>query len=83
VTFVTQDRGRDGAELSAADEQLLRELTGQASDGELNLTSEGGLLGKLTKMAIRGELDDHLGMPSTNGKAAIAAIPAMGTGPRR
>jgi putative transposase len=57
---VTQDRGRDGAELSAADE-LLRELTGRASDGELKLTSEGGLLGKLTKMVIRGELDDHLG----------------------
>jgi hypothetical protein len=55
LTVVTQDRDRDGAELSASDEQLLRELTGQASDGELKLTSEGGLLGKLTKMAIRGE----------------------------
>jgi putative transposase len=65
MTDVTQDRGQDGAGLSAADEQLLRELTERARDGELKLTGEGGLLGKLTKMviegALEGELDDHLG----------------------
>ncbi len=52
-------------ELSAADEQLLRELTERARAGGLKLTGEGGLLGKLTKMvvegALEGELDDHLG----------------------
>src|SRR6516165_8304371 len=59
------DRSQDEAELSAADEQLLRELTERARTGELKLTGEGGLLGKLTKMviegALEGELDDHLG----------------------
>src|SRR5713101_9281583 len=56
---------RDRVELSAADEQLLRELTERARTGGLQLTGEGGLLGKLTKMvvegALEGELDDHLG----------------------
>jgi putative transposase len=65
VTDVTNQQGLDGAELSAADEQLLRELTERACAGGLKLTGEGGLLGKLTKMvvegALEGELDDHLG----------------------
>jgi putative transposase len=54
-----------GGELSAADEQVLRELTERARSGGLQLTGEGGLLAKLTKMvvegALEGELDDHLG----------------------
>jgi len=65
MTDVAQDRGQDGAELSAADEQLLLELTERARADGLKLTGEGGLLGKLTKMviegALEGELDDHLG----------------------
>jgi putative transposase len=65
VTDVTDGRGQDGPDLSAADEQLLRELTERARTGGLKLTGEGGLLGKLTKMvvegALEGELDDHLG----------------------
>ena len=65
MTDVAAGKGRDGAELSAADEQLLRELTERARTGGLKLTGEGGLLGKLTKMvvegALEGELDDHLG----------------------
>ena len=65
MTDVTEDRDQDGAELPAADEQLLRELTERARSGGLKLTGEGGLLGKLTKMviegALEGELDDHLG----------------------
>jgi len=65
MTDVTEDRGQAGAELSAADEQLLRELTERARAGGLKLTGEGGLLGRLTKMvvegALEGELDDHLG----------------------
>jgi transposase-like protein len=51
--------------LSAAEDQLLRELTERARAGGLKLTGEGGLLGKLTKMviegALEGEMDDHLG----------------------
>jgi putative transposase len=65
VTDVTEDRDQDGAELSAADEQVLRELTERARAGGLKLSGPGGLLGKLTKMviegALEGELDDHLG----------------------
>src|SRR2546421_7932179 len=65
MTDVTTDQVRDEMELSAADEQLVRELTERARTGGLKLTGEGGLLGKLTKMviegALEGELDDHLG----------------------
>jgi len=65
VTDVTRSQDQDRPELSAADEQLLRELTERARAGGLKLTGEGGLLGKLTKMvvegALEGELDDHLG----------------------
>src|SRR3974390_208176 len=65
MTDETQDRNQEPTALSAADEQLLRELTERARAGGLKLTGEGGLLGKLTKMvvegALEGELDDHLG----------------------
>src|ERR1700689_541775 len=65
MTEVTEDRDQAAMELSAADEQGLRELTERARAGGLKLTGEGGLLGRLTKMvvegALEGELDDHLG----------------------
>ena len=65
MTDVTENQGQAGAELSAADEQVLRELTERARTGGLKLTGQGGLLGQLTKMvvegALEGELDDHLG----------------------
>src|SRR5437868_13562709 len=65
MTDVTVDRDQAGPELSAADEEVLRERTERARAGGLKLTGEGGLLGKLTKMvvegALEGELDDHLG----------------------
>src|SRR5690242_18675743 len=65
MTNVTSGQGQEPAELSAADEQVLRELTERARAGGLKLTGEGGLLGRLTKMvvegALEGELDDHLG----------------------
>lgn len=63
MTDVTASQGQEAVELSAADEQLLRELTERARAGGLQLTGEGGLLGKLTRMviegALQGELDDH------------------------
>src|SRR5499427_1563361 len=65
MTDVTTSGAQEPAALSAADEQLLRELTERARAGGLKLTGEGGLLGRLTKMviegALEGELDDHLG----------------------
>jgi putative transposase len=64
VTDVTTSREQP-AGLSAADAQVLRELTERARQGGLKLTGEGGLLGQLTRMviegALEGELDDHLG----------------------
>jgi putative transposase len=65
MTDVTTDESQEPAGLSAADQQLLRELTERARAGGLKLTGEGGLLGQLTKMvvegALEGEMDDHLG----------------------
>jgi Transposase, Mutator family len=65
MSGVTGNRDQAGAGLSAAGEQVLRELTERARVGGLKLTGEGGLLGRLTKMvvegALEGELDDHLG----------------------
>jgi putative transposase len=65
MTDVTTEQAQEPAGLSAADEQLLRELTERARAGGLKLTGEGGLLGRLTKMvvegALEGEMDDHLG----------------------
>ena len=95
MTDVTQNQGQAEAELSAADEQVLRELTERARTGGLKLTGEGGLLGKLTKMviegALEGELDDHLGYGkhdlegrnggnSRNGRAAEDGAHRYGTG---
>jgi putative transposase len=54
MTDVTEDRGQGGAELSAADELLLRELTERARSNGLKLTGEGGLLGRLTEMVVEG-----------------------------
>ena len=61
MTDVTEDRDQDGAELSAADEQLLRELTGRAQTGELKLTGEGGLLGKPDQDDYRGRAGRRAG----------------------
>jgi putative transposase len=65
TTEQDQDQDQEPAGLSAADQQLLRELTERARAGGLKLTGEGGLLGELTKMvvegALEGEMDDHLG----------------------
>jgi len=46
---VSNAQDQDGAELPAADEPLLRELTERARTGGVQLTGEGGLLGKLTR----------------------------------
>jgi putative transposase len=86
VTDVIDGQSPEPAELSAADEQLLRELTERARSGGLKLTGEGGLLGKLTKMviegALEGELDDHLagrnGSNSRNGHRAKTVLTDTG-----
>jgi transposase-like protein len=53
------------AAVDAVDEELVRQLTERARADGLQLTGEGGLLQKLTKLvvesALDGEMDDHLG----------------------
>jgi len=65
VTDVMASGQQDAAELSQAEQQLVRELTDRAREDGLKLTGEGGLLGRLTKMviegALEGEMDSHLG----------------------
>jgi putative transposase len=60
----TTDRQISGA-TAAADEELIRQLTERAQAEGLQLTGEGGLLGRLTKMviegALEGEMEAHLG----------------------
>ena len=88
MTDVTTDQGQNEVELSAADEQLLLELTERARTGGLKLTGEGGLLGKLTKMVIEGARWKASwmiisAMPGMTRPAVMAVIPATATGPRR
>ena len=64
MTDVTQDQGQAEAELSAADEQVLRELTERARTGGLKLTGQGGLLGRLTKMVVEGGPGRLRGLPA-------------------
>ena len=54
MTDVTEDPDQAGPELSAAGEQVLRELTGRAWAGGLKLTGEGGLLGRSGQDGDRG-----------------------------
>ena len=54
MTDVTASEEQELAGLSAADRQLLRELTERARAGGLKLTGEGGLLGQLTKLVVEG-----------------------------
>ena len=62
-------------------------VTERARAGGLQLTGEGGLLGKLTKMVIEGALEGSWttisAMASTMRQAVMAGIPATGTGLRR
>ena len=74
-------------------EARLKELVEQARADGLQLTGEGGLLGKLTKLvvesALQGEMDDHLGYGkhdpaghgsgnSRNGKRAKTVVTEAG-----
>src|SRR5664279_3074073 len=61
----TDEAVTEPAELDAVDAQLVRQLADRARSEGLQLTGEGGLLGRLTKLvvesALDGEMDDHLG----------------------
>ena len=60
MTDVTASGQQDAAELSQAEQQLVRELTDRAREDGLKLTGEGGLLGRLTRMVIEGALEGEM-----------------------
>jgi putative transposase len=83
----------EAAAADVIDDQLLAELTERARANGLQLTGEGGLLGRLTKKvlegALEGEMDAHLGYPkhdpdgrdganSRNGKRAKTVLTEAG-----
>jgi putative transposase len=53
----------------------------------MKLTGEGGLLGRLTKMAVEGalegEMDDHLGYSKHDPEGGSGVIPVTATAARR
>src|SRR5580700_2282466 len=59
--------GSDDGQVTGVDEQLVRQLAGQARAEGVSLAGPGGLLGRLTKVvlesALEGEMDAHLGYP--------------------
>jgi putative transposase len=63
VTAVTMDMTAGSSE--GVDEELVRQLAARARAEGVTLTGKGGLLGRLTKVALEsvleGEMDDHLG----------------------
>jgi len=65
MTDVIERDGGTGSAREVSGDDRLRELVDHARAEGLQLTGEGGLLGKLTKLvvesAIEGEMDDHLG----------------------
>jgi transposase-like protein len=62
--------GQMPAQVAGTDADLVRELAGRARAEGLQLTGEGGLLGRLAKTvvegALEGEMDDHLGYPKND-----------------
>ncbi|MBG6138469.1 transposase-like protein [Longispora fulva] len=60
-----KEAGSDPLMIDAVDAQLVRQLADRARAEGLQLTGEGGLLARLTKVviesALEGEMDDHLG----------------------
>ena len=74
--------------LDAVDEQLLDRLVGQAREGGLQLTGEGGLLAQLTKRGWsnppwRASCPTTSAMASTTRRAATAGTPATAIAARR
>jgi putative transposase len=64
-TVPVSDREMPPAQADSLDEQLVGQLVAQARANGLQLTGEGGLLQRLTKLvvesALEGEITDHLG----------------------
>ena len=74
-------------ELTAAEQDAVRELVRQARDRGVALTGPGGLLKAFTKTVIETALDEevaeHVAMTSTHQRAVAGVTPATVNGPRR
>lgn len=68
------------------DAELAQRLVARAKAEGVSLTGPGGLLGGLTKRvletALEGEMDEHLGIPSTTRPAGTTATPGTANAPR-
>src|SRR6266508_1935929 len=58
-----QPQDSAGAQADAVDEQLAAHLVEQARERGISLVGRDGLLGRVTKLVLEGELTDHLGYP--------------------
>ena len=58
-----QPQDSAGAQADAVDEQLAAHLVEQARERGISLVGPDGLLGRVTKLVLEGELTDHLGYP--------------------
>lgn len=63
MTDVTNGENRDVEGLSAADEQLLKELTERARAGGLKLTGEGGTHARFALHGVTGTPTRYLRLP--------------------
>ncbi len=65
MTDVMENNADSGSASEGFDDRQLQALVAQARAEGLQLTDEGGLLARLTKLvvesALEGEMDDHLG----------------------
>lgn len=61
MTDVTENQDQAEAEMPTAHAHVLRELAERSRAGGPKLTSAGGLLGKLTEMAVEGGWREHQG----------------------
>ena len=74
-------------ELTAAEQDAVRELVRQARASGTALTGPGGLLKQLTKMVVEAALDEemseHAARTRATRQAGTGGTPATGDGPRR
>ena len=84
MTAVTDEsKTAGGVPADGVDEQLARQLVERARAQGLELTGPDGLLRRVTKLVLEGELTDHLGYGRTTRPARTAGAPATANAQRR
>jgi hypothetical protein len=72
-----------GGETDAVDEQLAARLVAQARSQGISLVGPDGLLQRVTKLVLEGELSDHLGYRHGDPAGRNGGPPRAAPGPRR